>query len=278
MAEPALSAPAGAVRRFDPALFATALFAAEPARERLMVLYAADIELSRAVQPARRADAGPLIAAMRLQWWRDVAERAPAGGEPPAHEIAGPFAALAAEGWLDRDRVLRLVEGHAAETEAVLPEEAFDAWAEGRFGARTALAAGLLGAGDHVEAAAAPIGRALGAAFALRTAAAMAAEGRSLLPGITPGERADLAGGRVGPELAGRAKALAGRGLTDLAEARRAARRMPRAALPALMPAWAAGRVLRRAAAAPKRLAGLAEPSPARRAAGLAVCALIGRI
>ncbi len=64
MSMPLLSPAATMVRRLDPDLFHTALFAPEPARQRLMVLYAFDIELSRAA--ARAAE--PLIAAMRLQW------------------------------------------------------------------------------------------------------------------------------------------------------------------------------------------------------------------
>ena len=68
MTMPLLSPAATLVRRLDPDLFHAALFAPEPARERWMVLHAFDIELSRAA--ARAAE--PLIARMRLQWWRDV--------------------------------------------------------------------------------------------------------------------------------------------------------------------------------------------------------------
>lgn len=78
------------VARDDPHLFATALFAPEPARSRLMVLYAFDIELSRAT----RASGESLIPRMRLQFWRDVIEAAEQSEPAKAHEVAGPLAAL----------------------------------------------------------------------------------------------------------------------------------------------------------------------------------------
>src|SRR5699024_11078402 len=84
---------AALVARDDPQLHATALFAPEPARAALMVLYAFDIELGRAAQPSTE----PLIPLMRLQWWRDITEAARGGASPPAHEVAGPVARLIVE-------------------------------------------------------------------------------------------------------------------------------------------------------------------------------------
>jgi phytoene synthase len=87
MTAPELSPVATLVRQLDPDLFHAALFAPEPARERLMVLYAYDIELSKAAMRS----AEPLIARMRLQWWRDLVAGIGAGEPPRQHEVAGPL-------------------------------------------------------------------------------------------------------------------------------------------------------------------------------------------
>lgn len=218
MAEPALSAAAGHVRRYDPALFRTALFAPEPGRERLMTLYAFDIELSRALSRASE----PMIALMRLQWWRDVVAEARAGGAPRAHDVAGPLHALLGAMPLE---VEPLIEARALELEGVPDRAGFDGWAEARFGSLVGLAAEVLG--SDASAVAAPAGRALGMAFAFRTAARMAAEGRHLLP-LAPEERADPPPATL--------KRLARQGVSALMEARDMRGRSSRRALPALLP------------------------------------------
>ena len=112
MSAPKLSACAALVRQLDPDLFHAALFAPEPARERLMVLYAFDIELSKAAVRASE----PMIVQMRLQWWRDLVAGIDAGEPPRQHEVAGPLHGLlgvhrlpaadlalivSAHGWMD---------------------------------------------------------------------------------------------------------------------------------------------------------------------------------
>lgn len=288
MAEPALGARAALVRRYDPDLFATALFAAEPGRGRLMTLYAVDIELSRAVHAARRAEAGPLIAAMRLQWWRDVAEAARSGAAPPEHEIAGPFADLAAGGLLPEGALAALFDGHEAEIAGTLSEAGFASWAEGRFGGLLRLAAAALGAGDPhpmrepdplPEPLTAAWAAACGSALALRSAAAMAREGRSLVPGLTGSDRAALASGRLEPALTAKIAALAAWGRHALAEARCHARGLPRRYLPALLPVWSAERTLRRVARDPLAILEPQPPAnPAARALGLMWRAARGRV
>ncbi len=271
-------APGDLVRRLDPGLFLTALFAPEPGRGRLLLVYAVDLELARSVQPARKADAGPLIAQMRLQWWRDLLEAAEAGAEPRAHEVAGPLGAAVAEGRLPAAPIRAMIEGYAREIDPELAPENFRPWAEQRFGGRLAAGLAALGAAAP-DALVAEAGAALGAAFALKTAAPMAAEGRTLLPGLPPAGRAGLAEGRLEPEVARLAAGVAKEGREALARARAAARGLARPARPALLPLWEGGRILARAARQPEALLGgdLA-PGPARRAAGLAYAALTGRI
>ncbi|HUF55945.1 MAG TPA: squalene/phytoene synthase family protein, partial [Thermohalobaculum sp.] len=199
MAEPELGPIAALVRRDDPLLFRTALFAAEPGRGRLMTLYAFDIELSRALSRTRE----PMIARMRLQWWRDVVEAAAAGGAPRRHEVAAPLHALVADGRLSRPALDGLIEAREAELEGLDDRGAFEAWATRRFGGLIALAAESLGAGaGPVADAADAAGRAMAAAFVLRHAGPMAAEGRApLLPGAGAESRRALARGETDAEM-----------------------------------------------------------------------------
>ncbi len=76
------------VARDDPHLHATALFARPPVRARLMVLYAFDIELSRATHASKES----LIPRMRLQWWRDALEEIAGAGIVRKHEVTSPLA------------------------------------------------------------------------------------------------------------------------------------------------------------------------------------------
>ena len=140
MSEPPLSACATLVRRLDPDLFHAALFAPEPARQRLMVLYAFDIELSRAA--ARSAE--PLIAAMRLQWWRDVVAGIAAGEAAQQHEVAEPLHGLLSAHALPADDLERLIDAREIELHGPMDEPRFAEWLDGRFGALTRLAAHLL--------------------------------------------------------------------------------------------------------------------------------------
>lgn len=231
------------VGRYDPHLHATALFAPEPARSRLMVLYAFDVELSRAALPSTE----PLIPRIRLQWWRDVAETARGGAPPPAHEVAGPFARLAARD-LPTVPVEELIEAREAELAGGFDEARFTAWTDARFGALTALAAGLLTGGNAGAAAfARRAGLVLGTAFALRNAPAMAAEHRVLLPGLPPADWTALADGDLTEATRERIRRLAAAALARLRALRADRRSIDRRATPALLPLVRAGRVLRRA-------------------------------
>jgi phytoene synthase len=245
MSAPALSPAAALVRRLDPDLFHAALFAPEPARERLMVLYAYDIELSKAALRASE----PLVARIRLQWWRDLVAGVAAGEPPRHHEVAGPLHALLSTQALPAADLALLADAREIELEGPMDKERFGAWVDGRFGALTRLAAHLL-AGDNPAArrAASAVGHALGVAFALRRSAALAAEANLyLLPGLAPEDRAELARGRTSGHTRAIAHRLAGEALTLLAAARAERRAVPNAATPALLPVWRAERVLRRA-------------------------------
>ncbi len=245
MSVPLLSPAATLVRRLDPDLFHAALFAPEPARERLMVLYAFDIELSRAA--ARAAE--PLIARMRLQWWRDLVAGIAAGEAAPKHEMAEPLHRLLSAHALPAGDLGLLVDAREMELHGPMDEHRFGEWLDGRFGALTRLAAHLLvGGNPAARRAASAVGDAMGVAFALRTAAAQAAEANTfLLPGLAPEDRAQLARGRTTEHARATAHRLADQALALLAAARAEHRAVPSAAAPALLPVWRAERVLRRA-------------------------------
>ena len=83
-----LAACAALVERGDPDRFLCAMAAPVAARARLFPLYAYNLELARAPW----VTAEPLIAEMRLQWWRDAVAEVAAGAPPRAHEVMEPLA------------------------------------------------------------------------------------------------------------------------------------------------------------------------------------------
>ncbi|MGF1500627.1 MAG: squalene/phytoene synthase family protein [Paracoccaceae bacterium] len=183
-------APADLVQRFDPALFACLLFAPEPGRARLMTLTAFDIELSRAEHAARKAaDTGPLLAQMRLQFWRDRVAEAYDGQPPRAHEVAEPLARLIAETAPPRPALEAMIDAREMELGAPLVDLA--RWAEARFGGW--IRAGTAALGCPPSDTAGPAAQAMGRAFLLRTAAALARAGTPLLPSSDPDTLARLA-------------------------------------------------------------------------------------
>ena len=78
-----INACADLVQRGDPDRFAAVMAAPVGLRARLFPLYAFNLEVARAPWVTKE----PLIAEMRLQWWRDVVV------EPArrAHDVAGPL-------------------------------------------------------------------------------------------------------------------------------------------------------------------------------------------
>jgi len=247
MAEPSLSACAGIVRRDDPDLFAAALFAPEPARERLMVLYAFDITLSRATQ-AGTAETGPMLAAMRLQWWRDVLGAAGTETVAKSHEVAGPVIALIDGGHAPAERLEALIAAREIELDSPIPEARFGEWAEARFATLLRVSAAILAGPDTpAEAAAGPAGAVLATSFALRHGRRMAEQNIALLPGLEGEDLAALARGRETSVLRARIAEMAEAGLARLGEARAMRSAVPRKAIPAFLPLWRAERDLDRA-------------------------------
>jgi 15-cis-phytoene synthase len=95
-----VDACAALVQRGDPERFQSVMAAPAGNRAALLVLYAWNLEVARAPWVAKE----PMIAEMRLQWWRDVLE-----GPRRAHEVAGPLHDLILEKGLPVDVMDRLV-------------------------------------------------------------------------------------------------------------------------------------------------------------------------
>ncbi len=85
-----LTACAKLVEQGDPARFRTVMAAPVAARAKLFPLYAFNVEVSRAPWVTQE----PMIAEMRLQWWRDALEEISTGAEVRRHEVVTPLAAL----------------------------------------------------------------------------------------------------------------------------------------------------------------------------------------
>lgn len=255
-----LDACAALVERGDPDRFAAVMAAPVAARPVLVVLYAFNLEVARAPWVTKE----PMIAEMRLQWWRDVLAEA-ASGKRRAHEVAGPLADLIAARGLDVAVLDRLVEARRWDVYSDPFEDAaaFDAYLDDTAGGMMLAVARALAPQTEAEAALRGFGWATGLAAFLRAVPDLEARGRI-------------------PLIDGRAEAvasLAEEGLARLAKARPLLRGLALAARPALIAGWQTEGLLRQVAAEPLRVAegrmGLSEFS---RRLGLLKAGLIGRV
>lgn len=238
-----MSRVAELVRRNDPDRFFTGLFAPAEARETLFTLYAFNAELARARDVARE----PVVALMRLQWWREVVE-----GARRAHEVAGPLRSALDRGELQASDLSEMISAREVETE---PEIATTGeWLDylrGTAGALAVAAARLLG--DAEPERLKDPGTAYGVAGALRNIPFQAVRQRCLLPvdclaqhGLAP---ADVVADPKGPTLAAVTRDLAEVGQQLL----RQPPKLPRQSLAAGLPAVLARRDLARLPAPAER-------------------------
>ncbi|MBY4891765.1 squalene/phytoene synthase family protein [Rhodobacteraceae bacterium N5(2021)] len=96
-----VQACADLVARGDPRRFRAAMAAPLAAREVLLPLYAFNIEVSRAPWVTQE----PMIAEMRLQWWRDALEEI-SDGRARRHEVVDALGFLDAQGAATLDQVI----------------------------------------------------------------------------------------------------------------------------------------------------------------------------
>lgn len=82
-----IAACAGLVARGDPERFRAVMAAPVPLRRMLFPLYAFNLEVARAPWMTKE----PMIAEMRLQWWRDALAEIASGGPVRRHEVVTPL-------------------------------------------------------------------------------------------------------------------------------------------------------------------------------------------
>lgn len=246
-----LDACAEIVARGDPDRFLSAMTAPLARRGDLLALYAFNVEVSRAPW----VTAEPMIAEMRLQWWRDALAEIAAGGAVRAHEVAQPLAEVLRGHGLPVDWLVEMIEARSrCDVQRSVPADSAALWAhvDVTAGHLMVLGARCLGAGPEAEPAVRAMGQGAGMAAWLAAVPALRAGGIEPLAGMND---AAVAG-------------LAREGLERLARARRDRARVPRRAAPALLAGWRAAALLKQAVRAPGRVAGgrLVQSEFARRA------------
>ncbi|GAA4217034.1 squalene/phytoene synthase family protein [Sagittula marina] len=233
---------AAQVERTDPERFASAMAAPVAARAVLFPLYAFNAEVARAPW----VTAEPMIAEMRLQWWRDALDEIATGGAVRRHEVVVPLAqVLDAEGCAVLDR---LIEARRLDIEKAPfdDEDALWRYLQSTGGGLMQVAARCLG--DRDGRAAHSLGTAVGLMQYLKAVPELEAKAKLPLPD-------------------GRHEAvqrLAERGLQEIRVARQARAAVPKSARVAFLPGALAVTVLRRAKSDPDRVkAGALMPSEA---------------
>lgn len=104
------------VRETDRDRFLAALFAPEPARRGLLALLAFDLELAR----TRSVTSEPLLARIRLQWWREAAAQAAGAARPRAQPLAESLSETLNRHRLDPARLDAMVAAREDELEGEL--------------------------------------------------------------------------------------------------------------------------------------------------------------
>ena len=221
----------------DPDRFAATMAAPVAVRGRLWPIYAFNLEVARAAW----ASAEPMVAQMRLQWWRDGLAQVDAAGVVPVHDVLTPLAGVIAQqalpvGLFDDMVVARYWDiGRAGFGDGA----AFDRHLQATAGNLMWLAALALGAGRQAEPVVRRFAQGAGIATWLMAVPVLVARGRLPLVDGSDSAVADLAR----------------QGLAALAGARAARHLVSRDAVPALLTGWQAGRLLRQVAAEPGRVA-----------------------
>ena len=228
-----IDACASLVKRGDPDRFRAAMAGPVTARPVLLVLYAFNIEVSRAPWVTQET----MIAEMRLQWWRDALEEIAAGGPVRGHEVVDALAQV-----LDADGARCLDGTIAARRWDVYPDAFEDAdhlhdYIDATSGHLMWTAARLLGPAD--EGVVRDFAYGVGVANLLRAVPALEERGRKPL---VDGTRDGVA-------------ALATQALDRMNAAARRRCDVSVAAAPALLAGWQARPVLRRAARDPGAVA-----------------------
>jgi len=225
------------LRRLDRDRYLTVLAAPADAAADLAVLYALNLELAI----IRDSVSEPMLARIRLQWWREAVTEILDGKPPRRHAVLTPLAALAARRPLDRARIERMIEAREREIDDEPPADmdALLAHAEDTSVSLLALAAAAAGLDPEAQEVAAVI-RHVGIGFALagtaRATLHLAGRRRTMLPaallarhGVSLDRLYDL---KPQPELSRAIAEIAALGRRHVEDAKR--HRAPAGLLPAL--------------------------------------------
>ncbi len=230
-----INACAELLRRGDPDRFLAVMAAPPQARAVLFPIFAFNLEVARAPW----VTAEPMIAEMRLQFWRDVAEEIGQRKKPRAHEVALPLAEAVQPN--DAELMDELIAARRWDIykDAFEDEAHFERYIHATSGNLIWLAAHNLGAGPEAEGVIRALAFAGGIANFLRAVPKLEEHGRI-------------------PLLDGRAEAvgdLASKALAAFKAAKKQQSQIARAARPALYTLWRSEPALSRAARAPLSVA-----------------------
>ena len=228
-----VKACAGLVHRADPDRFMAAMAAPVAARSVLFPLYAMNVEVARAPWVTQE----PMIAEMRLQWWRDALQEVAEGPTVRRHEVVTPLSRVLSphlSAQLDEYVAVRRWDIYRAPFE---DEEHFESYIDHSAGTLMVVSAQALGAAD--EAVLRDFGYGVGVANWFRAIPDLEARGRiPLLDGTPDGVRM-----------------LAQKALQRLMDAQSNRAAVSKDACPALYAGWQAEWVLKKVIAQPERVA-----------------------
>jgi NADH dehydrogenase [ubiquinone] 1 alpha subcomplex assembly factor 6 len=235
-----LSPVAALVRRHDRDRYQTVLFAPAARREALFALYAFNYEIAR----VRESVTQPMLGRIRLEWWRENIAAAFGGGAVRHHPVAEPLTTAIGELALTREHFDRLIDARASDLDDQPPARLaeLEDYAEGSSSSLVYLALEVLGARNSGSREA---GHHVGVAYAiaglLRAMPFWARAGHRLIPkdvaernGIAEQDVAEARGTR---ELRAATAEVAVAASRHLGRARAHRGKLPRSALPALLPA-----------------------------------------
>ncbi|MBL8669056.1 MAG: squalene/phytoene synthase family protein [Alphaproteobacteria bacterium] len=258
--------PCGVIsRRHDSDRFLCALFAPPGRRDHVFALIAFEHEIAK----TRSVVSEPMLGQIRLQWWRDAIDSVFAG-HPRKHEVVEGVDLAVRSAGLPRALFEGMIDARENELEGPPPDlQSLVRHADATGGALAALWLHVLwpDRGGPPETAIA-VARDAGAAFALvgtlRAAAALAAEGRQVIPTALLPEtaRAQAQAGRDCAEIAAAAQQILDVARARLAVTRNAAGDLPGSARSAVLQAVLARRYAAEIARDEHRLFGRRRGAP----------------
>lgn len=191
-----IAACADLVRRGDEDRWRAAMAVPDAERGGLMALYAFNLEIARAPWVASE----PLLAEIRLQWWKDAIEEIYAGAPPRRHEVVEPLARAIHEADPPRALFIETIEARLRDADPAPFDDlaALEAHVNRTAGHLAVLSAQLLGAGDAALGVVRDYGCGTGLAAFLAALPAYESRGRRpLAPQLTPTAIAERAEARI---------------------------------------------------------------------------------